>query len=268
MVDNIIQQGEFSEIRRAIEFHLKMSERKKQDDEYRVDRYDVVEYFAMISKWKLEVMKFLEEVHDLGEKVLFLDICGRATGYNLGADISYCFSIENTDFRKILSKPRDNFFDGDIFNSNDFSDFLNKVSGVGIPPALVTFAPMAGLTSYYSLGGAHENISSNYKEVTHGQLEKRLHQIVDILKPGGYIYIENPPFNSTDSLREVSFFYKIPTTPNNNSNKTKKEPHEQETYEISLELKRIAKELDCGIKITPTILGPGFLIRKPYDNRK
>lgn len=118
---------------------------------------------------------------------------------------------------------------------------MERLKRDNISPALVTFEPMAGLNRYQSMYNAENPI---YENVTYGQLEKRLEEIVEILKPGGYIYLEKPfQFSGT-----ADFFRGIP----------------QKQWEITLNIKKLAERLKCKIKIATKISGPYFLIQKPF----
>lgn len=231
----------FGQIRKAIESHKQRSnENRPHDDEYRVDRYDASRYFAPHPKWGNQIREYFQELHNRNEEVVHVDVCGRATAEKLGADKSYCFSLKTPGVRKIVSEPNNVFIDGDIFNTEDFSNLIERLKQDNISPALVTFEPMAGLNRYEPMHNAENPI---YENVTYGQLEKRLEKIVAILKPGGYVYLEKP-FQSNGT---ADFIRRIP----------------QKQWEITLNIKKLAERLKCKIKIATEISGPYFLIQKP-----
>ena len=107
-------------------------------------------------------------------------------------------------------------------------------------PALVTFEPVAGLGSYQW----GDKYVSNYKSITYGRLEKRLVEMIHILRPGGYIYLERP--FQMEGLAE--FF----------------QSKSQKDYDISIHLKKIARQQKCTIEISSCIGGPYFLLNKSF----
>jgi len=227
----------FRQIRETIKLHNSISKNKDPDDNYRLDRYNVNSYFDIHEKWRDKICSYFHELHDAGEKVVHVDICGRATARSLGADISYCFSFKTPLFRSIL-EPNNVFIDGNIFNTSDFSSLINRLRKDNARPALVTFEPVAGLQDYHLLA---EHVP-DYMKITYGQLEKRLTDMIGILRPGGYIYLERPFQFGT--LAD-SFLRK-----------------DQKDYEISLSLKKISRLEKCRIEISSVIGGPYFLINK------
>ncbi|MFA5954700.1 MAG: hypothetical protein WC817_04150 [Patescibacteria group bacterium] len=234
--------GKFKQVREAVEFQKETSAGQQSHDYYNLDRRDASEYFALLPKWREQITTYFQALHGSNEEVVHVDICGRATAEKLGADKSYCFSLKTPESRRVV-RPNDVFIDGDIFSNADFSNLLERLKQENVAPALVTFEPVVGLQSY----DPRLNLKHNprYREVVYGQLEKRLRAAVAILKPGGYVFLERP-FQSDGT---ADFFQGKP----------------QKKWEISLAVKKLARELHCSIEIASEITGPYFLIHKPLS---
>lgn len=241
----------FGQIRKALELHKKSTQETAEAnprDNYRVDRSGAERYFASHPEWQRKIQEYFRRIHSKGEEIVHVDVCGRASAENLGADKSYCFSLKTPEIKKALSNPGDIFIDGDIFNSKDFSDFINKMEEDGVQPALVTFEPIVGLQAHTPTSTKTE-VSENYKEVTYHQLEKRLIDMIKILKPGGYIYLSRP-FQFDDTARDFM------------------EGKSVEDWTLPVEVKRIAEEWGCKLEISGGIGGPYFLLQKPLRSKK
>lgn len=235
--------GTFGQIRNAIRHHRKISEQKYPNDEhYQVDRSHTSLYFSQHRKWEEKIRSYFKELHKRGKQAVHVDICGRTIADDLGADRSYCFALKMSEYQDIISRAisdADNvFIEGDLFNTRDFSKLIQRLKEDGIHPALVTFEPIVGLQQY----DPFTIRDPNYKEVTYGQLEKRLKTMIAISLPGGYIYLDKP-FQSDGT---ADFF----------KGKCQKD------YEISLRLKRIARQQKCRIEIGQEFSGPYFLLNK------
>lgn len=229
-------------VRKAIEFHKRTSDVGRQDDTYRLDRNDAEDYFGILPKWRSKLINYFDSLHEQGEKVVHVDICGRASARSLGADKSYFLSLNPGEFRKAISHKGDVFIDGDVFSPKDFLRLKKRLEEDGARPALVTFKPVAGLQNYFGAGMKVEGVP-NYKEITHARLEKRLEEVVAILRPGGYVFLERPFQFDSGFINAL-------------------EGKSQNEFDISIALKRIAKRLKCKIEIASVITGPYFLLHK------
>lgn len=165
-----------------IEHHQKISDEQiinNPSDHYRLDRYDASRYFALHKKRGEEIAECFKKIHNQKQKVVYADICGRATGEKLGADKSYCFSFKTPTSRQSVlelsnvlngrKKHEAVFVDGDIFNSGDFAHFLAQMKKDTSAPALVTFEPVAGLGDYQPIHNTVD-ILPNYRGITYQQL--------------------------------------------------------------------------------------------------
>ncbi|MES3005447.1 MAG: hypothetical protein V4664_00710 [Patescibacteria group bacterium] len=230
----------YNKIRKAVEIHTDISDEKRERDHYDLDRVSTSEYFKLHPKWEKGIKTFFGKLHEKGEGVAHVDICGRTDARSLGSDVSYCFSLKASDIRKSAADKSTIFIDGDIFNPNDFDLLIKRLKEDGVSPALVTFEPVAGLQSHFP---EFKKEVPMYEKVTYGQLEKRFRQIINILKPGGYVYIAKPFqfLGIEDFLR----------------NKLKEE------YEMSIRMKELASEEGCTIEISSELGGPYYLVRKP-----
>jgi hypothetical protein len=241
----------FGSIRKALELHKKSTEETREannTDHYRVDRSNAERYFALHPEWQRKIKKYFQHIHSKGETVVYVDICGRASGDSLGADKTYCFSLKTPEMAKVFTSDNTSFIDGDIFNSKDFSNLLDKIEEGGVQPALVTFEPIVGLQAH-TPDYTKKEVSENYKEATYQQLEKRLVDMIEILKPGGYVYLSRP-FQFDDSARD--FMQGKPV----------------EEWSLSLQVKRVAGEHGCTVEVSGGLGGPYFLIKKLVRPKK
>lgn len=242
-VENTLRQ-----IRNAVRFHREVSAKPShQGDYYRLDRSDAAGYFAIHPKWEKIIWSYFKDLHNKGEEVVHVDICGRATAENLGASRSYCFPFKKNQFREIFAGPRDVFIEGDIFRTRDFKKLINRLKLDNATPNLVTFEPVAGLGIYYPYDEMDEKLPK-YCAVTYGQLEKRFRTIFGLLKPGGYIYLDRP-----FQLDGVEDFLR---------------GRSAEQYELSLQLKRITDDFNCKFEVVKETTGLYFLIRKHLKAKK
>lgn len=236
-------KNKFSQIRKSILFHRNASSEKIKDgDRYRLDRFYTQDYFDIHPQWKEKVMKYFSSLAEQKIRVVHVDICGRTQAKRMGANKSYCFSLK----RNILftNSSYQEYFDGDIFNSSDFSKFITLIKKEEkTNTALITFEPVAGLQDY----GPERKIDGapDYKAITYAFLGKRLTNLINILRPGGYIYPERPFQFDADNF--IDRF----------SRKKKGE------YVLSVRIKKIVRKLKCRIEMNQTIGGVYYLIHKP-----
>ena len=235
--------SKFLEIRKVMEYYHSVAIKGIEGgDHFRLDRHQTREYFFIHKMWDEKLHKYINEELKNKEKLIHLDICGRTNARTMGFHKSYCFALKTSYFRKKMSEDNHYFFDGDLFNPNDFNEFIELIKTQKAYPTLITFEPVAGLQDY----GPEIKIDgvSNYREIVFAYLVKRLYQIVEILKPGGFLYMERP--FQFDSDNAVDFFCRVP----------------QNKFKISNSLKKVARKLKCKIEIGKEIGGPYFLLRK------
>lgn len=233
----------FKELRQVQAFYKNATELnflENPSDRYRVDRFDAMGYFDIFPKWKNKVISYIEDLKKMKEKFVYIDVCGRASGQRLGADTSYLFSLR-TDKLKRMARPKgDVFVDGDLFNRKDFSVLLGLVRE-DVAPAFITFRPMAGLQNYSFINKETKNFP-NYEKITYGLLGKRLADVIEVLRPGGFILLERP----FQCIGLEDFFKGVP----------------QDKSEFTLLVKSFAKKIKCSVDVLSSIGGPYFLLRK------
>ncbi|HAE36646.1 MAG: hypothetical protein UR85_C0004G0014 [Candidatus Nomurabacteria bacterium GW2011_GWF2_35_66] len=205
---------------------------KRGIDYYPVDRIHTYEYLKSFPEWTEKIGKYFEELHSESLGVVHVDICGRTEAQSLGADKSYCFSLKASDITRAFAPPHQLFFDGDIFNTTDFSSFIKLIKDE--KPALITFEPLAGL---------EDHMNSPDKNITYSILLKRLRSLLKVMQSGGFIYISKP-FNDIDMVVEFM------------------EGKSQFEYTFTHKLKEFVKSLDCRIEVISSLGGPYFLIQK------
>ena len=201
-------------------------------------REDASEYFWHHPKWKEEILKYFRQIHESGGKVVYVDICGQATGENLGADQSYSFSFDAPK-NKIKSSDSAVFVTGNIFKMEDVSRFLEVIKAGGTAPALVTFNPISAFDTYkpdINLVRQDSTKREFYiqKAIIYKKFEKVLKEVVDVIGEKSYVLF-SPPFR---------YFEQPP--------------------ELRAEVKKIAGKLNCEVEADPISTGedPDFLLRK------
>ncbi len=243
----------FGTIRKVLRYHKRKSERRRRTDDgyYRVNRLNASQYFffdnnefGIQSEWRKQVTSFFHQVHDQGQKVVYLDLCGEASARSLGADVSYTFSFQpyfTSELTNVIH-PGVQKSDGDIFSLRDFSQMLQLIRDKGERLSLVTFDPIVGLQTHTP---SHEN--KDEKAVIYGILEQRLRKVVELMVPGGFVYIGRP--FQIDGLTD--FLLK----------------KRQSESDLSLHLQKIAASLKCSIEIAEVLTGPYFLLRKNKEGK-
>jgi hypothetical protein len=219
----------------------------ESDGYYRVDRHDASGYLSMWPKWRMKVREYFRSLKEQGERAVYADVCGRASGASLGADKSYSFSLQplSTFWYREDKELR---VRGDIFSSKDFYSFVNLLRSNGDNPGFVTFEPIVGLEGYTPWESA-KGLPRLHADVTYQRLLNNLEKMFEILKPGGFIYLDRP-FQLT-GLKD--FFMKVP----------------QEQNDMTLSIKQFCKEKGhCSVEIERSICGPKFLIRKHLSRKK
>jgi len=199
--------GKFSEIRKVMRYYNSVEMIKAEaGDHYRLDRNNTREYFFLHKEWYKKIEKYVNE--QKGSNLIHLDICGRTSARTMGFNESYCFALKTSELIKKFALKNHHFFNGSLFNPNKFKNFIKLIKDSGKFPSLVTFEPVAGLQDY----GPKVLIEgvSNYRDIVFTYLSKRLCQVVEILKPGGFIYMERPfQFDSDDTAYFSGIFLKM-----------------------------------------------------------
>lgn len=232
------------QIRKTIQLHREFSEKEKGGSRYyRVDRVSASYYFFMSKKWEERVSNHLGKLCSQKRPAIHIDICGEANATNLGATKSYCFYLgRNNATEKATERNGHIYFNGDLFNSDEFLEFIELVKKGGIPPALITFNPMAGLQEH----GPEREVEGvpKYKEITYRILGKRLEQMIKILMPGGYILLENPFQFDADAFCE--WYTKVPI----------------HKWTLVVNVRKVARKMKCKTEVCRDINGTYFLIQK------
>lgn len=206
---------------------------------YQLDRLDAAKYLWGMPEWKSAISEFFQGLLRLGEKVVYVDICGRSNAASLGADKNYSFSLQPTDHHGFRCGGEVRV-QGDIFSAKDFYSFVNLLRRNGDHPALVTFEPVAGLQSHAPR--LLDNPPTLQLEVTYQRLENNLRKMIQIVRPGGFIFLECP----FQGMNFRDWFEKKPV----------------EQYESSLWVKDFCTANKCDLQIVKTIVGPRYLLRK------
>ncbi len=205
---------------------------------YGLDRVRPLEYFWGCDAWVHCVCRYLDSLHKKGDKVVYVDVCGRASGHFVGADKSYGFSLQPVDFH--IFRPEDDIaVQGDLFRLRDFSRFINLLRNRGDQPALVTFVPVVGLQAYTP------EPRSLTEKVVYQRLLNNLRRMFEILRPGGFIYFERP-FQLTEIWNT--------------------KPYQE--WGITLEIKKFCEKYNCNLDIVQYQTGPSFLLRKAWGKSK
>lgn len=227
----------FGDIRKGLaHLHKKSKDQLSDPEFYRLDRNSAYDYMRGLPEWIDLVRQYFAEIKARGEKVVYVDVCGRADARCWGADINYSFSTQPTDKHYFRDK-RNICVVGNIFNSKDVGAFVNTLRGRGHRPALVTFEPCAGLQPFTP---TDNEVTGIIYRTTFQRLENNLRRMVSIMSPGGYVWIEQP----FQLLHIADFFRGTP----------KKESP------TCLGLESFAKKNKCSIRID-LITNPRILLR-------
>ncbi|HEY6022196.1 MAG TPA: hypothetical protein VIY48_20715 [Candidatus Paceibacterota bacterium] len=216
---------------------------EKEDHYFRLDRRDAAEYLWDRDDWKRLLREYFESLRNQGERVVYVDICGRTDARSFGVERNYSFSLQPVDFYWI--RPKDNILvQGDIFSARDFYSFVNLLRANDDYPAWVVCEPVAGLQSYTP----RKKGPDLHFEVTYQRLANNLRKMLEIVRPGGYVFLECP----FQGMNFGDWFQKKPV----------------EEYESSLWIKDFAKRHGCTVRIKSSIVGPRYLLRKRMIRRR
>ena len=236
-----------SEIKEAIRWNREASAKAYPDDPhgYRVDRF-YMDYMSLQPKWERKVKRYIAELRQAKERVVYADICGRTTAAQWGVDLSYCFSLQASKIIRMRHPYEDILVDGDIFNMRDFYSFLALMRDKGDNPAFVTFYPMAGLQRYTPHDSERAIKTRLHPRVTWQRLENNLRRLLNVMRPGGYIYIDRPFQFAGDDLGD---WLRRPRV-------------ELKDYTSVKWMKAFCKGKQCSLEFDRDICGTKFLIRK------
>jgi hypothetical protein len=215
------------------------------DNRYKLDRSDAAQYLWAMPKWKSVICDFFRSLQQQGEEAVYVDICGRANAVSMGADKHYSFSLQPVGHHWLRCKEEIRI-QGDIFSARDFYSFVNLLRKNGDRPAWVTFEPVAGLQSHTPC--TRGNPPALQLEVTYQRLENNLRKMLEVVRPGGFIFIECP----FQMMNCGDWFQKKPV----------------EKYESSLWLKDFCKTHRCTLDMIKTLVGPRYLLRKKKDKKQ
>jgi hypothetical protein len=237
-----------SEVAKTIRYNRDITQRTK-NDHYRLNRFWAGGYFGIVPKWEKIIANYFKELHEQNEKAIYVDVCGRASASYLGADKNYQFCLQPYDHKIELFRDEITVH-GDIFNEKDYYSFLKLLRQNNDFPALITFLPVAGLQGYTpdEIFGDAPNMHS---KVTYQRLKNNLRKSIEVLREGGYIFIDRP-FQFGRYAGAAEFMQRRP----------------QDQYELSLWMKLFCKEMKCTLKVESNIGGPHFLIRKRRKARR
>ncbi len=235
--------NKFGHVRSILKYQKKQSDRGRASGDYfrGCDRYKAYEYLERFPDLVRTVRGYSKSLREVGEEIVHVDICGRATGESLGANRSYCFSLQASEDRiGWAAKEKNILINGDIFSSRQFGFFINRLKQDKAEPAIITFEPVAGLGKYESFQDATG--MPKFKDICFRQLEKRFVALFELLKPGGYMFL-----GRAFQGQNISDWLSGKPT---------------EEYATSLELKRITGKLKCRLQIIADPYGPYYFIRK------
>jgi hypothetical protein len=239
------KQYPYQEIRIAIQHNRQITENflKHSDHFYRVNRRDARCYLRVLPKWSRLIDRHFQELRAAGIQPVYADVCGRADGAWLRAEYTYTFTLEPiSPFH--LPNPKKIDVAGDVFNARNFYMFLNTVRNNQHQLDFVTFEPIVGLHNYTP--SEEQNPKPRlHPEVTHRRLANNLKKLLEIVRPGGYVFI-NKPFQFGEYSGLLEFLSGLP----------------QEEWKLSLWLKEFCKNNKCTLKQEDFLGGPLHLIRK------
>ena len=176
-----------ADIKKAIRKLRGISLKGKDDQFYRLDRRSVSSY-RLEHDWCNPEYDILRTIKARGGKVVYVDVCGRATGESLWADETYTFSLQSLD-RVFWKEKTATHVQGDLFNPRDFYGFIRLLRKKRVSPAFVTFHPVAGLQSYTPWSKDNDPV---YDLIVFQRLANNLQKMIEILKPGGFIHLGKP----------------------------------------------------------------------------
>ncbi len=222
---------------RAVVSQFRQLSREKQEggERYRLDRLSAEAYMDVDAEFRKKVYHFLRTLRGSGEKVVYVDICGRA---KLDwADANYSFSLQENYWKSDQIPER---FVGDLFSAKDFYGFLRMLRNNGHRPSFVTCEPVAGLNEYTVVGYKK---TGPYEEVLYQRLENNLRAMIKLLRPGGFIFLSR--VRQGEGFGE--FLAHIPP----------------EKRKATLFMKALCKSMRCSVDMSAWHGGtPNFLIRK------
>src|SRR5690349_9750902 len=86
----------YTEIKNALlhVHNISREKRQKNDEFYRLDRKNAWYYLEGFPKWRKKISLYLSSLRQRKKPIIFVDICGRASGNSFGVDKNYSFSLQ------------------------------------------------------------------------------------------------------------------------------------------------------------------------------
>ena len=234
-----------ADIKRAVQKLQEISRKGRDDQFYRLDRRSVNSY-RLDPHWSERIYDFLRATRAGRGKVVYVDICGRATGESLWADESFTFSLQPLD-RLFWTEKTATHVQGDLFNPRDFYGFIRLLQKRRASPAFVTFHPVAGLQSYTPWS---KDDDPTYDLVVFQRLANNLKKVIEILKPGGFIHLGKPFQLFSMDMRD--FLNHVP----------------REEWKSHVWLKAFCRKMRCSVEWGYSGDQECHLIRKWKDNKR
>lgn len=229
----------YKKIKQVLRKNREKAKKVKEERPFdKVDGNSASDYLRGHPKLQRIIDKYFYERRILGLPTIYADICGNARATSIGSTHNYNFSIKESYFKSADTTQ----FKGDIFNKQDVLDFVNKIKANGHKLNYISFEPIVGLEGYDFTKEKEDR--ELHRKVVWQQLENNLTLLLEVLEPGGYVYISKP-FQLDRGL--VDFLQR----------------KKQNQYEMAIDMKKFARRNKLRIKIEPSIGGPFFLLHKP-----
>lgn len=239
-----------ADIKDALRHIRRKTERKAPEEGYYgCDIKNALEYLEATPDWLSKITRYFVELKTLNETAVYVDVCGRARGDSIGAQVNFSYSLQPPEYPfRVNSDP--GRIHGDIFNGKQYAQFLKMLRDTGNRPALVTFHPVAGLQEYSVTERRWRDDPQLLHDVTYQRLAGNLRRTVEVLKEGGFIFVTEPfELGSTGTIDFVC-----------------RKPLEQ--YQGTLWLEPLCDQWKCSLEVRRDIFGPRWLLRKRKINRR
>ena len=182
-----LESGNFRKIKAVLNENRERAHKDKTERPfYRVDRSSASDYLRDHKEWQKIIETYFSDRKAQRLPIVYADICGEASATSMGATHNYSFSIKESYRRS----PDMTQFKGDVFNKRDVLDFIHDIKAHGHVLNYVTFEPIVGLGGY-DLAKERED-QELHRKVVWQQLENNLVLLLEVLEPGGYVYISKP----------------------------------------------------------------------------
>jgi hypothetical protein len=156
--------------------------------------------------------------------------------------------------RRIVHPKQDVIIDGDLFNMRDFYSFLALMRGRGDRPAFATFYPMAGLQNYTPWPSEKSRHTPLHPQITWQRLENNLRKLLQVMKPGGYVYLDRPFQLCDPDLGDWLF--------------RRERNLEFKDFTSVKWIKAFCKGKKCSVEFERDITGMKFLLRKWSEKKE